>query len=184
VAEIQQHIGRIWRWQSIYRQHKLTHRTFWDWAAAVTQDAYLTGRIETDFGWRMLVGDPLTRVREAGRWQEYGTKPRTLLNWKMQATGADIIRLACAALTAAGVEVIFPVHDAILFMADIADKDDTGEMVAVIMELAAITVVGARIPVDRQWIMPGDNWRPKKGDRMWRVVARALEGHPALRGVR
>jgi hypothetical protein len=82
------------------------------------------------------------------------------------------------------VEVIFPVHDAILFMADIADKDDTGEMVAVIMELAAITVVGARIPVDRQWIMPGDNWRPKKGDRMWRVVAQALEGHSALRGVR
>jgi hypothetical protein len=54
----------------------------------------------------------------------------------------------------------------------------------VIMELAAITVVGARIPVDRQWIMPGDNWRPKKGDRMWRVVAQALEGHSALRGVR
>ena len=62
--------------------------SFWNSAEAVAQEAYLTGRIETDFGWRMLVGDPLTRVREAGRWQEYGTKPLTLLNWKTQATGA------------------------------------------------------------------------------------------------
>jgi DNA polymerase-1 len=170
--------------ERIYDQHKRTHRTFWNWVDAVAQDAYLTGRIETDFGWRMLVGDPLTRVREGGRWQEYGTKPLTLLNWKMQAAGADLIRLACAALTAAGVEVIYPVHDAILFTTDIACKDDAGELVATIMERVAITVVGARIPVDRQWIMPGDNWRPKKGDKMWRIVAQALEGHPALRGVR
>ena len=78
--------------ERIYDQHKRTHRTFWNWVDTVAQDAYLTGRIETDFGWRMLVGDPLTRVREGGRWQEYGTKPLTLLNWKMQAAGADLIR--------------------------------------------------------------------------------------------
>ena len=32
--------------------------------------------------------------------------------------------------------------------------------------------------------MPGDNWRPKKGDKMWSIVARALEGRPELGGVR
>ena len=85
--------------ERIYRQHRLTHRAFWRWVEAVAQDAYLTGRIETNMGWRMLVGDPATRVREEGRWQEYGTKPLTLLNWKMQAAGADIMRVACAALT-------------------------------------------------------------------------------------
>ena len=132
----------------------------------------------------MLVGDPFTRVRENGRWQEYGTKPLTLMNWRMQATGADIIRLACAALTAAGVEVICPVHDAILFMADLSCREDVGNLVASAMERAAATVLGARIPVDRQWVMPGDHWRPKKGDKMWAVVAKALEGHPELRGVR
>jgi len=157
---------------------------FWRWVDAVAQSAYLTGRIETNMGWRMLVGDPATRVREDGRWQEYGTKPLTLLNWHMQAAGADIMRVACAALTAAGVEVICPVHDAILFMSDGAYKDDVGDVVAKIMERAAAAVLGERIPVDRQWIMPGDNWRPKKGDKMWSIVARALEGRPELRGVR
>lgn len=168
----------------IYRKHKETHATFWRWVEGVEQTAYLTGRIDTVMGWRMLVGDPLTRIRENGRWCEYGTKPLTLLNWKMQATGADIIRLACSALTAAGVEVICPVHDAILFMADISSYEDVGNFVAHTMERAAITVLGARIPVDRQWIMPGDNWRPKKGDKMWEIVTKALQGRPELADVR
>jgi len=170
--------------ERIYRQHRMTHHEFWRWVDATAQDAYLTGRIETNMGWRMLVGDPATRVWEDGRLQEYGTKPLTLLNWPMQAAGADIMRLACTALAAVGVEVIYPVHDAILFMADAAYKDDVGDVVAQLMERAALTILGARIPVDRQWIMPGENWRPKKGDKMWGVVAKALEGHPELRGVR
>lgn len=170
--------------ERIHSTHKETHATFWGWVEGVAQNAYLTGRIETQMGWRMLVGDPLTRVRENGRWCEYGTKPLTLLNWKMQATGADIIRLACSALTAAGVEVICPVHDAILFMADISSYEDVGNFVAHTMERAAITILGARIPVDRQWVMPGDNWRPKKGDKMWSIVSKALQGHRELEGVR
>jgi len=170
--------------QRIFHKHRETHAVFWRWLDAGAQDAYLSGQIETTMGWRMLVGDPAARVREDGRWQEYGTKSLTLMNWRMQAAGADIIRLACAALTAAGVEVIYPVHDAILFMADISCMDDVGNLVATVMERAAITVLGARIPVDRQWVLPGDHWRPKKGDKMWAVVAKALEGHPELRGVR
>jgi DNA polymerase I-like protein with 3'-5' exonuclease and polymerase domains len=170
--------------QRIYRKHHDTHRVFWDWVGEVAQNAYLTGSIETRMGWRMLVGDPATRVRENGRWQEYGTKPLTLMNWQMQATGADIIRLTCAALSAAGVEVICPVHDAILFLADISYHEDVGNVVAAIMERAAVTILGARIPVDRQWVMPNDNWRPKKGNKMWAVVSKALDGDTAIRGVR
>jgi len=59
-----------------------------------------------------------------------------------------------------------------------------GETVVTIMERAALTVVGGRIPVDRQWILPGDHWRPRKGDKMWAIIAKALEGRPELRGVR
>ena len=170
--------------QRIYQKHRDTHVDFWRWVDGVAQNAFLTGRIETSMGWRMLVGDPLTRVRENGRWCEYGTKPLTLLNWKMQATGSDIIRVACSALTTAGVDVICPVHDAVLFMTDISCYEDVGNFVANTMERAAITVLGARIPVDRQWVMPGDNWRPKKGDKMWSIVAEALQGRPELKGVR
>ena len=130
------------------------------------------------------MGDPSTRIGENGRWQEYGTKPLTLMNWQMQATGADIIRLTRAVLTAAGVEVICPVHDAVLFVCDLSCREEVGNLVVTLMEEAALTILGAIIPVDRQWVLPGENWRPKKGDKMWAIVAKALEGNPALRGVR
>ncbi len=113
--------------ERVYRKHKETHVVYWKWIEEVAQQAYLTGRIETAMGWKMLVGDPATRIRENGRWHEYGTKPLTLMNWKMQATGADIIRLACSTLTTAGVEVICPVHDAVLFIADISCNEEVGE---------------------------------------------------------
>ena len=170
--------------EQIYQKHKEAHAEFWQWMDAGAQQAFLSGHIETSMGWRMLVGDPLTRSYENGRWEEYGTKPLTLMNWRMQATGADIMRVACAALTEAGVEVICPVHDAILFITDRFCMEDVGNFVANTMECAAITVIGARIPVDRQWVMPGDHWRPRKGDKMWSVVAKALAGRPELRGVR
>jgi len=170
--------------QRIYQQHHSTHHQFWNWVNTVQQNAYLTGAIETRMGWRMLVGDPHTRVRENGRWEEYGTKPLTLMNWQMQASGSDIMRLACASLTSAGVEVICPVHDAILFQADLSCYEDVGNLVANLMERSALTILGAKIPVDRQWVFPGDNWRPKKGDRMWDVVSKALDGNPVLKGVR
>jgi DNA polymerase I len=170
--------------ERIYHAHKQTHRTFWVWVDAVAQEAYLTGGIETLMGWRMAVGAPATKTLEAGRWLEYGTKPLTLLNWKMQSNGADIMRLACAALIAAGIDVIYPVHDAILFQTDVTLKDEIGDFVAATMERAARTVIGGRIPVDRQWILPGENWRPPKGDRMWAIVRQVLEGRSELRGVR
>ena len=170
--------------EQIYQKHKEAHDVFWQWVDAGAQQAFLSGHIETSMGWSMLVGDPLTRAYENGRWEEYGTKQLTLMNWRMQATGADIMRVACAALTAAGVEVICPVHDAILFITDRFCMEDVGNFVANTMECAAITVIGARIPVDRQWVMPGDHWRPRKGDKMWAIIAKALEGHPELRGVR
>ena len=170
--------------EQIYRKHKEAHPVFWQWVEDGAQQAFLTGRIDTAMGWRMLVGDPLTRAYENGRWQEFGTKPLTLMNWRMQATGADIIRVACAALTAAGIEVLCPVHDAVLFMADQKCMEEVGDLVVSIMERAAITVLGARIPVDRQWVLPGDNWRPKKGDKMWSIITKAIGHHPELRDVR
>ena len=62
--------------------------------------------------------------------------------------------------------------------------EDVGNFVVQTMERAAVTVLGARIPVDQQWVLPGENWRPKKGDKMWAVVSKALEGELSLRGVK
>ncbi len=56
--------------------------------------------LEASFGWRLNVGAD--------------TKPRTVMNFPLQANGAEMLRLSCILLTARGVRVCAPVHDALL----------------------------------------------------------------------
>ena len=65
--------------------------------------AVLTGRIETVFGWRLHVGAEFN--------------PRSLMNFPMQANGAEMLRLACCLATERGIAVCAPVHDALLIEA-------------------------------------------------------------------
>ena len=60
----------------------------------------LTSRIHTVFGWPVHVGAD--------------ANPRSLMNFPMQANGAEILRLACCELTEAGIDVCAPIHDAVL----------------------------------------------------------------------
>jgi hypothetical protein len=77
------------------------------------------------------------------------TKYGTLLNFPMQANGAEMLRLACIYATEAGVQVCAPVHDALLIegpeegiMADISRAEQA-------MALASEAVLGGfRLRVD------------------------------------
>ncbi|MBM48267.1 MAG: hypothetical protein CMP27_00340 [Roseibacillus sp.] len=69
--------------------------------------AYLTGSLETVFGWRIRVGDR--------------ANPRSFANYPMQANGAEMLRLACIAATEQGVDVCVPVHDALLIEAPLEE---------------------------------------------------------------
>src|ERR1700681_106886 len=64
----------------------------------------VTGEMKTVFGWRRRIG------REPN--------PRSLMNFPMQANGAEMMRIAAIAGTEAGIEVCAPVHDAFLIAAD------------------------------------------------------------------
>jgi hypothetical protein len=78
--------------------HRSVYRDYWRWVERVQDQAMLTGRLETLFGWRVNVG------RDAN-W-------RSLRNFPMQATGAEMMRLAACLATERGVRVIAPIHDA------------------------------------------------------------------------
>jgi hypothetical protein len=59
-----------------------------------------TGKIETAYGWKLHV--------------DRKTNPRTIRNFKIQATGAEIMRLASLFLHESGIRVCCPIHDAFL----------------------------------------------------------------------
>ena len=59
--------------------------------------------MRTVFGWRHQV--------------RAGANARALMNFPMQANGAEMMRVAAIAATEAGIEVCAPVHDAFLIQA-------------------------------------------------------------------
>src|SRR5262249_17333470 len=86
------------------RAHREGYRTYWRWSDAFVDQAMLTNRLTTCYGWSLAVGPD--------------TRPTTLRNWPMQAHGAEMMRLAACLATERGIAVCCPVHDAFLIEAD------------------------------------------------------------------
>ncbi len=89
--------------RELLRLYKATYKPFWKWSDDTVTTALFTGKMQTVFGWRRHV--------------ERNTNPRSLMNFPMQANGAEMMRLAAIAATEAGIEVCCPVHDAFLILA-------------------------------------------------------------------
>jgi len=144
-------------------RHKLTYRKFWDWATH-NQNAGLLGlTLQTTYGWTWQAG--------------FGTtvNPRSLLNWPMQANGAEMMRLACCELTERGVIVCCPVHDALLVEGDAADIDNVIANTRAAMERASELVLGKGriVRTDVDVVRHPERYADDSGVEMWdRVIAR------------
>lgn len=86
--------------REMYEQHRKVFKGFWDWSDGVVNAGLCGVTLEAPLGWRLPNHARLT--------------DRTLRNWPAQATGAEILRLAMARAHRAGLELIAPVHDAVL----------------------------------------------------------------------
>ena len=88
------------RGRELFQMHRETFPRFWQWSDQVQDEAMLTSKLQTVFGWCVHVGlDP---------------NPRSLRNFPMQGNGAEMLRLACCLATEQGINVRAPVHDAFL----------------------------------------------------------------------
>src|SRR5262249_51782868 len=75
-------------------------RTFEAYAASVVDHAGLDLEISTPLGWYMQCPP--------------GTNPRTIRNFPIQATAAEILHVLCILAERRGIEIVAPIHDAIL----------------------------------------------------------------------
>ena len=78
--------------RELLRLHKETYAGFWRSSDAALDHAMLTGKLKTVFGWTVQVGTDPNR--------------RSLLNFPMQANGAEMLRLACILGVEAGIESV------------------------------------------------------------------------------
>lgn len=111
------------------------------------------------------------------------TKPNTLRNFQMQATGAEMLRVACCLITEAGIDLCAPVHDAVLVEGDAETIDETIAAVRRLMGQASTIVLdGHEVPTEVEVVMPGSRYSDERGAVMWERVTELLAVRNAVRG--
>jgi hypothetical protein len=145
----------------LLRQHKQIFRHFWAWSEFVEIEGMLGGHLRTAFGWQVHAGpDP---------------NPRSLRNFPMQASGSDMMRLACCLATERGLAVCGVVHDALLIEASCTDIDAATARTQQAMEDASMLVLpDFRVRTEQTIVRYPDRFQDPRGVGMWEMVQNLL----------
>ena len=99
----------------LLRMHRRVYHTFWDWCERTVDTAMNSDSMVATFGWMMRVRAKVEKARSGRRSDGVPTvRPTTLMNWQAQSNGSEMLRLACIAAVEAGIELVCPVHDAVV----------------------------------------------------------------------
>jgi DNA polymerase-1 len=148
--------------RELLRLHRQTYPRFWSWSDETVASAVLRGQIETVFGWRLHVGAEFN--------------PRSLMNFPMQANGAEMLRLACCLATQGGIRVCAPVHDAILIEAPSPDIETAvTELQECMREASRIVLGGFDLGSDAVIVRWPDRYMDERGVLMWQTAMRLAD---------
>jgi hypothetical protein len=136
------------------------HR-FEDFTRSVSDHAGLKLEIGTPFGWWMQCPPTIN--------------PRTVRNFPMQSTGSEILHAACVLAERRGVEIVAPVHDALMAEGPAQQVEELSEALDQVMgDAAALVLRGYHLPTDYQLVRPGERYRDNRGEAMWATVNHLL----------
>jgi DNA polymerase I-like protein with 3'-5' exonuclease and polymerase domains len=153
-ARIGQPVARA---RQLLALHRHTYRQFWQWSDNAVDEAVLGGRLWSGFGWQIHTRDEINE--------------RSLRNFPMQATGAEMLRIACIMLTEADIGVCAPVHDALLIEAPLDELDQAITATQAIMrEASEIVLNGFALGSDVKEVRYPDRYMDKRGVVMWNKV--------------
>jgi DNA polymerase I len=141
-------------------QHRELFAQYWAWSDDWIQHALQTGAMRTAMGWTCQVG--ITEFNE-----------RSIRNWPIQSTGADILRVACIMATRHGIRLLAPVHDAVLIEAPIAQIDADVVLMQEIMRRASRAVLkGHSLRTDAKIVR--ERYSDSRGEAIWLRVLELL----------
>jgi DNA polymerase I-like protein with 3'-5' exonuclease and polymerase domains len=151
----------------LLRLHRQTFSAFWRWSEQTVDRALLGGKLRTPFGWEVR-----------GR---TGANAPDLMNWPMQSSGADQMRIAAVAATEAGLVVHTPIHDAFLIGAPLERLDRDVALMEEIMRMAGKSVTsGLTLRTEKTVVRSPGRYMDDRGKELWHVVMGLLK----RRGVR
>jgi hypothetical protein len=147
--------------RDLLRRHREKYSRFWAWSDATVDYARVHRRLWTKYGWSV--------------WVRPGSKETTWRNWRIQATGGEVLRVAVCALGAAGFQIDATVHDSVLLEVDAADAQDAAHEAERIMVAASAAVLGEPLRVDVRLVGPGQRLLERgpptvTWERVWRLL--------------
>jgi hypothetical protein len=149
-------------------QHRGLFNQYWAWLDDSIALALDTGVMSTAFGWKCCTGITEFNARSIG-------------NFPVQATGADILRIACIWAYRRGIQLCGPIHDALLIEAPIDRIEADVSLTREIMRKASRVVLNAEpdgpyeLRTDATIIRYPDRYRDKRGQQIWTDVLELLE---------
>jgi hypothetical protein len=137
-------------------------RAFEYFAASVTDHAGLDMEIGTQLGWHMQCPPHIN--------------PRCVRNFPIQSTGAEVMHVVTVLAERRGLEVVAPIHDALVIEADARDAEDVNrELDRVMGDASSAVLRGYRLRTDAQPIIRyGSRFFDKAGVEMWNTVNELL----------
>jgi hypothetical protein len=141
-------------------QHRQIFATYWHGIADWVAYALNTGSMWTPFDWQCRIG--ITEFNE-----------RSIANFAVQATSADILRIAIVLADRRGLRLLAPVHDALLIEAPIDRIEHDVAVLKECMRRASRLVLNAtskgdlELRSDAKIIHYPDRYTDKRGDKIW-----------------
>jgi hypothetical protein len=148
--------------RELLQTHRQVYAAYWRWIEAVQDEAMLSGRLSTVFGWQVNVGRDVN--------------PRSLKNFPMQANGSEMLRLACCLATERGIRVIAPVHDALLIESPSRfTQDAIAATKRAMQEASEVVLSGFTLRTDAKVVSYPDRYRDPRGVRFWELLMGVLD---------
>jgi hypothetical protein len=151
-------------------QHKELFAQYWRWSDDWLQAALQTGIMRTAFGWTCRTG--ILEFNE-----------RSIRNWPIQATGADILRIACILMVRHGIRLLAPIHDAVLIEASLENIEKDVALARECMRRASRIVLNKdptgthELRTDYKIVRWPDRYSDPRGGGIWVQVLELLEQH-------
>ncbi len=151
---------------------------FWKWRENAIDHAVLNGWQATVFGWTFRIAvaghavERKARKKDGKKDSNESFNPRSLLNFWMQANGAEMLRLACCLGSENGIEICCSVHDAILICAPLDRLAyDVERMRGFMVEAARIVLGGFELHTEANLILYPEHYSDPRGAETWQAIS-------------
>ena len=136
-------------------------RVFEDYAKCVLDHAGVQLEVGTPLGWYMQCPSHIN--------------PRTVRNFPIQSTAAEILHVACVLAERRKIQIVAPVHDALMAEAALSEIEEASAALDRVMrDASAIVLRGYELPTEFKIILPGEHYYDKRGAAMWNTVDRLV----------